>query len=79
MDLMAMAMVLLAKSLPGAPQDTAASESDGEFQDRNCSDFDTWQDAQDLFLAAGGPDSDPHHLDSDGDGNACESLPGFAG
>lgn len=67
------------QSLPDAPEDAAVSGSDEEFQDRNCSDFDTWQDAQDFFVAAGGPDSDPHRLDSNGDGNACESLPGFAG
>ena len=65
------------QSLPGAPADAAASGSDEEFLDRNCSDFDSWQDAQDFFVAAGGPDSDPHRLDSNGDGNACESLPGF--
>ena len=44
--------------------------------DRNCSDFDTWREAQDFFLSAGGPESDPHRLDSDGDGIACEGLPG---
>ncbi|MEQ6390389.1 thermonuclease family protein [Bacillaceae bacterium S4-13-58] len=44
--------------------------------DRDCGDFDTHQDAQDFFIAAGGPDQDPHRLDgSDGDGLACESLP----
>ncbi len=44
--------------------------------DRNCSDFDTWREAQDFFEAAGGPDEDPHRLDINGDGVACESLPG---
>lgn len=44
--------------------------------DRDCGDFDTWQEAQAFFEAAGGPESDPHRLDSDGDGIACESLPG---
>ena len=43
--------------------------------DRNCSDFDTWQEAQNFFLSAGGPDSDSHGLDGDGDGIACEALP----
>lgn len=46
------------------------------FQDRNCSDFDTWSEAQTFFEAEGGPDSDPHRLDMDGDGAACQSLPG---
>lgn len=42
--------------------------------DRDCSDFDTWEEAQAFFLAAGGPERDPHRLDSDGDGIACETL-----
>jgi len=41
----------------------------------NCSDFDTQQEAQAQFEADGGPEEDPHNLDSDGDGIACESLP----
>ncbi|MDA1229096.1 MAG: HNH endonuclease family protein [Chloroflexi bacterium] len=44
--------------------------------DRNCGDFDTWQEAQDFFKAAGGPITDRHRLDSDKDGTVCESLPG---
>ena len=47
-----------------------------EFEDRNCSDFDTWQEAQDFFLSEGGPEEDPHRLDRNSDGVACESLPG---
>lgn len=43
--------------------------------DRDCSDFETHAEAQRFFVAAGGPASDPHRLDSDGDGIACESLP----
>ncbi|MCH7552643.1 MAG: excalibur calcium-binding domain-containing protein [Chloroflexi bacterium] len=35
-----------------------------------------WRQAQDFFLAAGGPNGDRQRLDSDGDGVACESLPG---
>ena len=46
------------------------------FEDRNCSDFDTWQEAQDFFLSEGGPEEDPHRLDRNRDGVACESLPG---
>ncbi|MBM7573023.1 thermonuclease family protein [Aquibacillus albus] len=43
--------------------------------DRNCSDFDTQQEAQDFYEAAGGPERDPHGLDgSDNDGLVCESL-----
>ena len=44
--------------------------------DRNCDDFDLWQEAQEFYIAAGGPDQDPHGLDQDGDFIACESLPG---
>lgn len=38
----------------------------------NCSDFPSAAEAQKFFLAAGGPTKDPHGLDKDGDGNACE-------
>lgn len=40
--------------------------------DRDCSDFASAAEAQQFFLAAGGPTKDPHGLDKDGDGNACE-------
>lgn len=41
--------------------------------DHDCQDFDTHPQAQEE-LGLGG--SDPHRLDSDGDGVACETLPG---
>lgn len=44
-------------------------------KDKDCGDFKTHQEAQDFFISQGGPNSDPHKLDSDGDGLACESLP----
>ena len=56
-----------------APLDT---KYDPDGPDRNCPNFDTWAEAQAFYEAAGGPDSDPHRLDSNGDGVACESLPG---
>lgn len=43
--------------------------------DKDCADFATQKDAQLFFLDAGGPASDPHGLDHDGDGIACESNP----
>ena len=43
--------------------------------DRDCSDFETQREAQDFFEAAGGPERDPHLLDRNKDGAACESLP----
>ncbi len=77
------------ESLPGAPDGSGSpgtsslaaetsqpTSSAGEFEDRNCGDFDTWREAQDFYEAEGGPDSDPHRLDGNGDGVACESLPG---
>lgn len=44
------------------------------FSDRDCSDFDTHREAQ-TFFKNNNPSSDPHGLDSDGDGRACETLP----
>ena len=70
------------QSLRGAPQDNPAqtavetSPPDEVSDDRNCGDFSSWQEAQDFFLSEGGPDNDPHGLDNNGDGIACESLPG---
>ena len=46
--------------------------------DANCGDFETWVEANEFFLRAGGPESDPHRLDNDNDGIPCESLPGSA-
>jgi micrococcal nuclease len=43
--------------------------------DRDCGDFATHAEAQTFFEAAGGPASDPHRLDGDNDGTACEDLP----
>jgi micrococcal nuclease len=43
--------------------------------DRDCSDFSSHREAQAFFEAEGGPGRDPHRLDGDGDGLACESLP----
>lgn len=42
--------------------------------DLDCADFDTQYEAQDFFENEGGPGEDPHNLDRDGDGEACESL-----
>lgn len=43
--------------------------------DKDCGDFSTQAQAQDFFIRNGGPSSDPHGLDADGDGIACESNP----
>ena len=72
-------------SLTTAPtsQSTAPSASppadllyDPAGPDRDCGDFDRWEQSQAFFLAAGGPETDRHRLDGNGDGIACQSLPG---
>lgn len=42
--------------------------------DKDCSDFKTWRQAQRFYENHGGPKKDPHRLDADHDGIACESL-----
>ncbi len=54
----------------------ASTPTETAFEDRNCSDFDSWSEAQGFYIAAGGPNEDPHRLDRNSDGVACESLPG---
>src|SRR5690606_4852345 len=59
--------------------DTETPDSDdtqtpdpGATESLNCSDFDTQEEAQAVLDA---DPSDPHGLDGDGDGIACEDLP----
>lgn len=42
--------------------------------DYNCTDFSTYEEAQSFYERNGGPLIDPHNLDRDKDGIACESL-----
>ena len=51
------------------------SPSLSESDDYDCSDFSTQEEAQKFFGSEGGPQTDYHNLDRDGDGIACESLP----
>lgn len=45
----------------------------------NCSDFSTQSEAQEVYDTCTAPDNvDRHGLDRDGDGVACQSLPGGA-
>jgi hypothetical protein len=44
-------------------------------RDYDCADFATQQEAQQFFEDQGGPALDPHGLDGDNNGIACESLP----
>ena len=49
---------------------------------RDCRDFETWEEAQAFYLAAGGPatrdtpERDRHRLDTDFDGSDSQALPG---
>lgn len=77
--------VRIAATLPPSPTLSATASQtawqiaglryDPMGRDRNCSAFPTHEEAQAFFIAAGGPDYDPHRLDGDNDGIACESLP----
>lgn len=60
--------------LPGGARTPTPKPTRIPITDRNCSDFSNWEEAQDFFEAEGGPEQDPHRLDADGDGIACESL-----
>jgi len=42
--------------------------------DKDCSDFRSWKAAQRFYKNHGGPRYDPHRLDGDRDGIACEDL-----
>jgi hypothetical protein len=43
--------------------------------DHDCPDFATQEDAQLFYIANGGSEDDPHDLDRDGDGMACDWNP----
>jgi len=62
----ALSIALLGEPTAGAQSALAA--------DKDCSDFPHQRAAQKFFLKHN-PKSDPHRLDADGDGIACESLP----
>lgn len=64
------------KGVWGFDQDatmTPATET-STIDDRDCSDFESQEAAQEFFEAHN-PEDDPHQLDADGNGQACESLP----
>lgn len=56
------------------PTPTATPEPTQPSGDLDCSDFDTHDEAQ-QFFENHNPSEDPHRLDGNGDGEACESLP----
>lgn len=63
------------RSSQPAPTPGSAASPDPSGPDVNCGNFATHAEAQAFFLAAGGPQADPHRLDGDNDGSACEALP----
>ena len=62
-----------AKQGSGGSSQSKQNLFDPSGPDRDCGDFSTQAEAQAFFEAAG--PGDPHRLDGDGDGIACESLP----
>jgi len=65
--------VIPTEPLEADPEQTTAFDPTGE--EKDCGDFSSQAEAQAFYEAAGGPGEDPHRLDSEGDGVACESLP----
>ena len=65
----------VAEPSPAVPTPSTGSRYDPFGPDRDCPDFETQEEAQEFYVAAGGPQSDPHRLDRDRDGIACEDLP----
>lgn len=55
----------------GQLEDTDTGAQTAQADDRDCSDFSTQEEAQRFFDRRTG---DPHDLDDDGDGQACEHL-----
>lgn len=50
----------------------STTSSNNRTEDKDCSDFSSWHEAQSFYENAG--PNDPHRLDADRDGIACESL-----
>lgn len=72
------AIAIAAIAVAGAPPAAVGSDSAlaERAPDKDCSDFDTREEAQKFFKKHGGSKkNDPFNLDSDHDGKACETLP----
>ena len=69
------ALLALLGMLAGLLFAVAGAGSASAIVDRDCSDFATQAAAQRFYVNAGGPQRDPHRLDADDDGKACDSLP----
>lgn len=57
----------------GCPGEATPDQGAPGTDDRDCTDFATQEEAQSFFESSG--PGDPHRLDGDGDGIACETLP----
>lgn len=57
------------EKIPTPDFDFSTERSFEDTGDKDCSDFSTQSEAQEYLL-----DGDPHGLDRDGDGTACDSL-----
>jgi endonuclease YncB( thermonuclease family) len=68
-------LIALVIALAGALALGANAPAAHAVPDRDCGDFNTQAAAQEFYINQGGPQSDPHGLDDDGDGVACESNP----
>lgn len=73
------APAIAAPAAPATAEAKGAADSvdRADLVDRDCADFPTQAAAQTFFTTHGGPATDPHRLDADDDGIACESH--FAG
>lgn len=68
LSLLATAATLVALLFSALPSSAIAA-------DKDCADFASQRTAQIFFLKHGGPSRDPHRLDGDNDGVACEDNP----
>jgi len=64
------------ESLPNRPVEQPTDPTQPPFEDKDCRDFGSQADAQAVLDADA---SDPHRLDADHDGIACESVYGESG
>jgi outer membrane scaffolding protein for murein synthesis (MipA/OmpV family) len=65
---------VVALFLSGFAATASGQTATASFHDRDCADFNTQAQAQHFFRRHH-PNRDPHRLDGDDDGLACEDLP----
>ncbi|MBL4644631.1 MAG: excalibur calcium-binding domain-containing protein [Candidatus Pacebacteria bacterium] len=61
------------KAAPKTARTAAKTQARLLRDDKNCGDFATQKAAQLFYISQGGPTEDPHDLDRDNDGIACEN------